>query len=161
MTRTTRLVLGVLAVDAVVFWAMSGISSTPSGWVAGLVAGTTPLVFLLWREHRTPAMRRDQDTAARALADHRDPGPAHRAVTDERARSVLAHPGSDRWLPPVLALGLAVACVVAAVLQDDVTVAFPAVPLAALGAAFPGWYRRRTTAAARWLDDPPYEREQA
>jgi hypothetical protein len=161
MTSTTRLLLGVLAVDAVVFWALSGISSTPSGWVAGLVAGTTPLVFVLWREHRTPAMRRDQDTAARALAAHRDPGPAHRAVTDERARAVLAHPGSDRWLPVVVLLGLAVACVVAAVVQDDVSVALPAVPLALLGALFPRWYRRRVTDAARWLDDPPYEQEPA
>jgi hypothetical protein len=156
MTATVRMVSGVLAVVALAFWGLFEVTGSSAGWIAGLVAGLAPLGVILWRDHRTPAMRRDQDVAARAVAGHRDPGPAYRAVADERARSVLAHPRSDGWLPTVLLLGLAVACVVTAVVREDVSVALPAVPLGVVAALVPSWHRRRTTAAARWLDDPPY-----
>jgi hypothetical protein len=157
MTRGTRLLLALLAIDAVVVWAVTAISGSSTGSVTGVV-GALALAGVPWWRHRTPAVRREQELVARAMADHRDPGPAHRAAVDQRARDVLAHPRSDEWLPAALLIGLAAACVVAAVLQQDMAVALPAVPLAAAGCLVPWWYRRRLVAAFLWLDDPPYDR---
>jgi hypothetical protein len=159
MSHSARSLLTLLAADAVVLWALSELMGS-SGLIAmGGVLGTT---LFLWRQgHGTRALRRETAMTARALADHRDPGPQDRAAVDARAQQLLAAPRSDEWLPAVLLLALAAACVVVAVVRGDVTVALPAVLL--LPAAVTAWVvvHRRLLAAASWSEDPPYEQERA
>ena len=156
MTRPTRWLLAVLAADVLLLWSVGELFGGSGLAATGGVIGVTAVVW--WKSYGTATRRREADLTARALADHRDPGPADRAAVDARAEQVLATPRSDEWLPAVLLLALAAACVVMAVVRGDVSVALPAVLL--VPAAVLAWVvvRRRLLAASRWLDDPPYDR---
>ena len=156
--RLLRWVVIILAIDAVIVWAVAEVFGSPTAGLTGLVGALCPLIWTWRSEYRTPAMRREQEVTARALADHRDPGPEHRAAVDSRARVLLAGPRADEWLPAAFLLALAVACVVAAVVRADGAAAVPAVPLVLAAVLVTVVLRRRLLAASRWLEDPPYER---
>jgi uncharacterized membrane protein YfcA len=117
------------------------------GGVGGLIG-----VYLGTR-HGTPTEERR--AVAAALREHRDPGGQYREATTRQARVLLATRPVDRWLPLVLLVGMAVACVVAAIVRDDLLTALPAVLLVAVG-GITVLVRRRTEAMAdRWLAEPP------
>lgn len=121
------------------------------GGVGGLIG-----VYLGTRD-ATPAEERR--AVATALREHQDPGPRYREATTRQARVLLATRPADRWLPLGLLVGMAVACVIAAIVRDDPPTALPAVLLVVVG-GITLLVRRRTEAMAdRWLADPPPDRE--
>jgi len=152
-------VLLLLGWLAALGWALEVL--LPRSITAPLVVGASAgLAGLGWRTARTAVMRRQGRTARWALAEHRDPGPEARAVVDERARELLARPAADLWFPAWLGVVLAVACGVLAVVRGVGTAALPVLPLLALTGSHVAFIRRRLLQASRWLDDPPYEREE-
>ncbi|TFV86172.1 hypothetical protein [Blastococcus sp. CT_GayMR16] len=125
------------------------------GWVVayGAIGGLVGSAVVLVGTDRTSRTR--ERVARAAVRSHRDPGPDLRAEADTQARTILAVSVVDRWGGAVLLTGVAIACVVVAVVRGDPAVAFPA-PLLVVLAAGAVVLRRRTDAAAdRWLADPP------
>jgi len=160
VTAAGRWLLAVLVAEAVVLWALVELIGPEYAWV-GVVGSLGAPAMTWWQTFRTPAMRRGQDVPARALADHRDPGPELRASVDDRAWALLAAPRSNEWMQAAVCSTLAVACVAVALHRSVLSVAVPAAPLVVLAVVAPVLTRRRLLAASRWLDDPPFAREQA
>lgn len=121
--------------------------------VPGLLSGLLGWALALFLTDRATRIR--ERSARAAVREHRDPGPGLRAEADAQARAMLAVPAADRWVPGLLLGGLAVACVVVAVVRQDLSVAFPAPLLVALAVATFVLRRRTEAAADRWLTDPP------
>ena len=158
LTPASRWLLSVLAGDALIVWTVLELSTSGSGLVVLLM----PMVFTLgitwWQTFRTPEMRREREIAARALTDHSDPGPQHRATVEALAQEQAAGSRGPSWLPTAVLLVVVAAAAVVAVVRDEVGAAPPLAGLL-LGALWLGtWIRRGQAAATRWLDDPPYER---
>ena len=151
----------MLLAYAVLVWALIELFGVEYGTVGAVSGAVGPAGTTWWQLYRTRELRQEANRAARALAAHRDPGPEHRAAADARARVLLAKPRSDEWLPGAMLLALAVACLVVALHRHDLAVALPAAPLVVLAVAITLLTRQRLLAASRWLDDPPFDREQA
>jgi hypothetical protein len=154
ITSVPRWLAAMLALDALLAWALAvllGPAALPTVLVGGL-AGTA---VAWWQQWRRPADRERRVVVGRALREHRDPGARWRAEVTDTARVRLGRRASDGWLPGVLCVALAVACVVAAVLRADWTDVLPAVPLVGLGALSVRVAGTALRDAARWLDSPP------
>jgi hypothetical protein len=112
------------------------------------VFGLMAVVRVVWRD--------DQDKAVvRAIARRVDPGPDLWERTAAWARAAQHPRMSDRWGPLVVAGGLAVACIVVAVVRPSLRVVLPAPFLLTWCAVAEAARRRSVERAARWLADPP------
>lgn len=121
------------------------------GAVGGAVGGLIG-VYLGTRDATPTEERR---AVATALREHHDPGCRYREATTRQARVLLATGPADRWLPFVLLVGMAVACVAAAIVRDDFLTALPALLLVVVGGITLLVRRRAEAMADRWLADPP------
>jgi hypothetical protein len=123
----------------------------------GVLGGTTGAALALWwRTRRDRERWPEQRAVDRALRDHRDPGPAYRAAADKAARERLARRTTFEDAVVALLLGgPAVACLVVAVVREDLTVALPVIPLTVLAVSGVRFQRRQDRDADRWLADPP------
>jgi hypothetical protein len=141
----------LVAVDATLLW--TGVVLIGRDVVvpllAAVVAGTVVTVAM------GRSFQARERAAWTAIREHRDPGPDARAEADAQALKLLDAPAVDRWGPAVVLSGLAVACVVAATVRGDPSVAFPVPVLLALAAVAVVLRRRMEAAADRWLADPP------
>ena len=159
LTAASRWLLSVLAVDALIVWAVLALSTSAAGLVA-LLMPMAITVGITWRQtFRTPEMRREREITARALTDHGDPGPQYRATVEALAEERAAGSRVITWLPTALVLPAVAAGAVAAVVRDEVGAAPPLAGLAVVALALRPVLRRRQLAASRWLDDRPYEQE--
>ncbi|WP_299957762.1 hypothetical protein [uncultured Modestobacter sp.] len=147
-----------LLVDAALGWALVELVG-PLVLAALVPAALASLVVAWWQNGRTVRTDAGHRAAVAALRSSTDPGPGLRDAATDRARVLLGSPRSDTWLPPALLGGLALACVVAALVRSDVPTALPALPLTALACSFLVRRREQLTRAHRWLSDPPYPEE--
>ena len=161
LTPATRWLLGVLAVDALIVWTVVELTTSDDGLVALVMPMVVTLGLTWWQTYRTPEMRREREVTARALIDHRDPGPRYRAAVEALARERAAGSRALSWLPTAVLLAAGGAGAVVAVLRDEAGAAPPLVGLVLAAFGLHTWIRRRQLAAARWLDDPPHEEDQA
>jgi hypothetical protein len=147
----------LVVVDATLLW--TGLVLVGSDVVvpvlAAVAAGTVATLAI------GRSFRARERAAWAAIREHRDPGTDVRTEADAQARKLLDAPAVDRWGPPVVLSGLAVACLVTAAVRDDLPVAFPAPVLLALAAVAVVLRRRLEAAAHRWLADPPVPTEEA
>ena len=161
LTAASRWLLGVLAVDALIVWAVLELSTSNSSLAGPLASMVVTLGITWWQTSRTPERRREREVTARALTDHRDPGPQHRATVEALAREQAAGSRALSWLPTALLLACVAAGVVVAVVRDEAGAAPPLAGLALVAFGLHRYIRRRQLAASRWLDDRPYEQEPA
>jgi hypothetical protein len=147
----------LVAVDATLLW--TGVVLVGPDVVVPLLvavaAGTVATLAI------GGSFRARERAAWAAIREHRDPGPEVRPEADAQARKLLGSPAVDRWGPPVLLSGLAVACVVTALVRGDLFVAFPAPVLLALAVVSVVLRRRLEAEAERWVTDPPVPTEEA
>ena len=160
LTAASRWLLAVLVVGGLYVWALVALTAWTSIG-APLASLVCSFGLIWWRTSRTPEMRRAREVTARALADHSDSGPQHRAVVEAVARDRAVDQRVLSWVLAVLLLVAVAAGVAVAVARDRIGAAPPLAGLALVALWLPTWSRRRQLAAARWLDDPPYEQEHA
>jgi hypothetical protein len=131
-------------------WALRSLYWTGTVFFAVFMSGyaLVAVMKVVWRGD-------DDKAVVQALVSHTDPGPDLRERAAAWARGAQHVRPSDRWGPRLIAVGLAVACIVVALTRPSWPVALPAPFLLAWGGAVEA--ARRTSAArgARWLDDPP------
>ena len=122
----------------------------------GLVSVSGVLGVILVRAGRG----RELTAADRAIITATDPGPDGREAADSRALSVLTRPRSEDWAVFVVLVATGIACLVAAVVRDEAWAAVPGALLLALAPVLWLLDRRGLLAASRWLDSPPFDRQQ-
>ena len=145
-----------MAALAWAFWEFAG--RIPWG---GLGAAVGTAIFLVWRAWRDKGLWAEQRAVDRALREHRDPGPAHRAAVDRCARERRAgRSRAEGVLVQVILGGPAAACVAVAAYRSDPAVALPGIALAALAVSIVRLSRREEREAHRWLADPPHPRDE-
>jgi hypothetical protein len=152
VSRRTRYWSLLLAFYAATGWAVVVVLDSTGAGSAFLGVSAMWLAIDWWQERRG---RDEREATSRALREHRDPGPQFRAATTRAARETLTERSDLWWVLGTLA-ALTVACVVAAVLRDDLAGALPAVPLTVLAGVLVVLTRRSRIRAARWLADPPH-----
>jgi hypothetical protein len=143
----------LVGVSASTTWAVAALLGSSATWSA--LAGALGAAIGLLLTNLDGATKEERHTVAAALREHRDPGPQYREAVTREAHVLLAARPVDRWLPPVLLVGLVGACVVTAIVRSDVLTALPAIPLAILGTSVLLLRRRSEAMADRWLADPP------
>ena len=125
---------------------LGGLAGAAGAVVVGLLGGITGA--------------RKAAAADRAILTSADPGPRLREAADSRARSVLARPRSEDWAVLVVLAAVGVACAVTAVVRGQLWLVVPAVVLLAVTPVLWRLDRRGLRAATRWLDSPPFDREE-
>ena len=161
LTAVSPWLLMTLTADALIVWAVLELSTSDDGLITLLIPMVLMVGLIWWQTFRTPEMRREREMAARALTDHSDPGPQHRATVEALAQEQAADSRALSWLPSALLLVAVAAGAAAAVVRDEVGAVPPLLALFVAACWLPSWFRRRQLAASRWLDDPPYEQEHA
>lgn len=103
---------------------------------------------------------RERSAADRAITTATDPGPDGREAADSRALSVLNRPRSEDWAVFVVLVATGTACLVAAVVRGQAWTAVPGALLLVLAPVLWLFDRHGLLAASRWLDSPPFDRQQ-
>jgi hypothetical protein len=121
-------------------------------WVLAIVLPLGYAVVGVWQARSKWQTRR---MVADALRDHRDPGPGLREEVDQAAWVAAAGSRMGPWLTPLVAVGVAAACVAVAWVHSDPSAGLPAIPLVAWAVAVFVIMRRAVRLADLWLADPP------